>query len=232
MDDGFLLSESTTPEVPTASVARTALAASPPLTPEDRKRTRQPRRFGAGLAIGVGIGVVALMVILAILALIVFLTFVRPSMQEAGGYWPEEVKTVQIDGPWLNMTDSQHGTVAGWCDGGFGGGDGLPGGAFAEFSIGMATEQDGVRARVSVDIFVARETQLLMGGQPWKPQTAMSGSPLEAVFGDYQGDIGYDYLDMRELTIKFRREGDYLIAESIDASTTQQDPPFSWGGGF
>jgi hypothetical protein len=193
---------------------------------------RQPRRFGAGLAIGVGIGIGALVVILAILALIFYLAFVRPVTVDIGASWPEEVKTVQVDGPWLKMTDSTHGTVSGWSDGGFGGGDGLPGGAFAEFSIAAATKQDGVMARISVDIYITRDTRLLMGGQPWTPQMTGSSSPIDAVFGDSQGEVGYDYLDMRELTVTFRRDGAYLIAESIDASTTQQDSPYMWGGGF
>jgi hypothetical protein len=37
---------------------------------------------------------------------------------------------------------------------------------------------------------------------------------------------------MREPKVTFRVEGSYLIAESIDASATQEDSPFMWGGGF
>lgn len=192
---------------------------------------KRPRRFGAGIAIGAGAGVVAVLVILAVVGLIVYLAWVRPLTADFyGSSWSEEIETVQIDGPWLQTTDGERGTVAGWSDGGFGGGDGMPGGSFASFGLSMPIEQDGVKARVSVNVYVTRDTKLLMGGQPWEPGSPGSSDPVDVVFGDYQGESGWDYLDMRKLTVGFKKDGDYLIAETIDASRTQGAAPWMWDG--
>jgi hypothetical protein len=204
----------------------------------DGEKATRPHRFGSGAALPLGLGVLGAILIAVIVVLIVLLTWVKPMhnvfSQPLPGYMPGEIETVRLDGPWLKMTDDQHGTVVGWSDSGTTTGDGMPHGAVAEFDLSMPTEQDGVKAIVSVGILVTPETELLMGGQPWEPEETGERSPVEVVFGSdgFGSDVGYDYLDMRELTVEFRREGDALIAESIDASTSQQESPLFWMQGY
>jgi hypothetical protein len=210
-----------------------------PAAPAQEKAPKPPRRFGVGLAIGIGAGILGVIVILAVGALIVYLTLIRP---EIHAVYPDKVETVQLSGSWAKMTDADHGTVTGWSAGDMGSGSGMPSGAFADFSLSMPTEQDGLRATVSVDILVTEQTQLLMGGQPWKPKTAAGQSPIHSVFGTemsyedsgdfYSGDGQTDYLDSRQLTVKFHRDGQNIIADSIDASTEHTDPPFGGPWGF
>ena len=196
---------------------------------------KPPRRFMTGLAIGLGAAVVAV-VIVAVVALVLFPS--TPTYPSAYGAipWPTQVKTVQLNGPWIKMTDNQHGTVVGWSQGTSGwDGSGMPGmpvGVFASFELFSPTEQDGVKAMISTGILVTHDTKLLMGGQPYSATTTGGTSAIDSVFGMYQGDTGPGYLDMRELTVSFKRDGDNLIAESIDASATEQVPPFFWAEGY
>lgn len=213
-----------------------------PEPPAAESKPKKNRRFGSGLAIGVGAGVGGVLVILAVVGVIVYLVLINPWIDAVNGsdYGPYEsgsAQTVQLEGKWLTMTDSEHGTVVGWSGGSMGSGSYMPGGAYADFTLSMPTEQEGVRAMVSIDILVTEQTQLLMGGQPWRPGTAAgTPSPIHSVFGemdDWLGDEpGSDYLNSRQLTIKFKRDGNNIIAESIDASSTQSEWPYPWIKGY
>jgi hypothetical protein len=202
--------------------------------PGGESRTQRPRRFDKGLLLGLGLGALAETAIVVVAVVVVMLVWGNPLDGSSSFYPSGKVETVPLTGPWLNMTDAQHGTVAGWSYGGMGSGDGMPGDAVATFDLSTATEQNGAAAVVSVTMFVTAQTQLLMGGEPWTAEDSSERSAVEQVFGslDSPSDAGYGYLDMRKLSITFRVDGGRLFAESIDASKTQEDPPFLGMGAF
>lgn len=186
--------------------------------PEDNRTERRPTRFAWGLALGALGGGLLIVLIVATVTLFIYLDARQQFDAYSSG--SSELTYVQSSEPWIEMSDGKRGRVSGYGDGGWGSGSDMEHGAIAEFNLTRLTRQDGVPARILVRILVTPETEITKQGQPWKLKGAnREWSPAEMLFFDgAAGDSTYDFLDSGELTVEFRREGDALIAESIDSS--------------
>lgn len=182
-------------------------------------------RFVWGMALGALSGVLVAVLILAITALVIYFDM-RAQMNPYYRSGSSKVTYVQSSQAWVSMKDAKRGQVAGRLDGGWGSSSDLGYGAVADFTLGKLTRQDDVPAKVVIHILVTPKTTLTMGGKPWSPKDAdRKKSPAEMLFSDDGGDEStYDFLEERELTVSFRREGDAVIAENIDASSERTMP--------
>ena len=190
---------------------------------ENEHTNGRPSRFVWGVTLGVGIGAITVVIVIALAATIVYST----AMTRFPGLANSRVEVVRSSDPWIKMVDKSHGQISGFAGGGSSSGSGMPYGAIAEFNLRKPTQQDGVRAEISVSIYVTQRTKMTMGGKPWKPKSQSGKPPSTAVFLGAEDEANDAFLEMRELTVDFRFEGHDLVAERIDASKKRKELP-SW----
>ena len=194
----------------------TAAPASSPEAP-------RPTRFAWGISLGVGIGAIA---VIAILALVWFAMSysVMHRYGASGGSSSVKVSTVEA-GTWFTVGADGRGTVRGYSNS-WGSGDDMIKGTFAYIDLVAPGSMSGVLITHSVPIYIRNDTKLTVGGKDWRPNKKSADSPAQTAFGDsYEGESP---LDSRELTVAFHLVGKKLVADSIDASGTMVYGSFPW----
>lgn len=179
-----------------------------------------PGRFAWGMALGVGIGAISIVAILAS----VWLITVYSAM--GGRFGGSSVSVTAVDaGTWFSVAADGSGTLRGYSNSS-GSGDGMVDGTFAYIDVAAPGDVDGVLIAHSVPVYIGDDTKLMVNGKPWKPASTSSRGPARTAFGDsYEGEMPFD---SRELTIVFQKKGDKLIADSIDASGPMLEGPLPW----
>lgn len=185
----------------------------------DASTSRHPSRFAWGVALGVGIGAVTVVVVIALAAIFIY----SRMMAQFSGMTDKKVEVVQSSEPWLKMIDKTHGRIDGFLGAGGSSGSRMPYGSIYQFDLEKPTQQNGVRAAISVSIYVTPKTKLTLDGKPWKPRSRAGKTPAMTVFGGLEGPEDA-FLGTNKLTVNFRREGRDLVAEHIDASKTEKKP--------
>ena len=199
-------------EVVSAGEAGAPTVATPP----------RSSRFGVGVAVGISVGVVTVVVVLG---LIWFggMVLASRAVVDSGS---AEVTYVKSTDPWLKMTDSTHGRVAGYSATSMSTSSYEDHGAIGRFGLTVPTNQEGVLGFVTVNVWVRPDTELTMGGKPWRPKQGNLGTPAEALFGVKGFGEDTSLLDRRHVTVDFRRVGHDLVAQRVDASQEETMPPF------
>lgn len=193
-----------------------------------RDDARTPQRFQPGFTWGLVLGALLVVLVVAVgAAAVQIVTSNRRSRppQQA----PRKVPTVVVSPAkagkqWFSVAPDGTGTLQGWESGNSGmGGQPAPG-VVGYFDVGTADVNDGVQVVHTVHIYFTRKTEIRIGGQLYKKGKAPS--PAEAVFGygeTLPGDP--ELLSERLLTIRFRRVGKVLVADSISAPLESTGSP-------
>jgi len=187
---------------------------------DEKLNSRRPSRFAWGIALGVGIGAIAVTIVIALTTFIIYSNWIGRFTNMSSG----KVRVVKSSDRWLKMSDKKHGSVTGFSGSSSSSGR-LKHNAITVFELRIPTQQSGMLAAISVGVYVTPKTKLTMAGKPWKPKIKTGKTPAETVFDMGSEDMSDSLIDTRELTIYFRREGYDLVAERIDASKVKKSPP-------
>lgn len=189
---------------------------APPVVVSEKPR---PTRFAWGISLGVGIGAIA---VVAILAIAWFSVTYGVMNRYGSGSASAEVSTVDA-GTWFTVTDGK-GTVTGYSNGS-GSGDGMVSGTFAYIDLMAAGSVDGILITHTVPVYLGKKTKVTVEGKEWQPKRG-GDSAVENLFGgSYDEESPFD---SRELTVEFHTVGKKLVADSIDASGKTLDGPYPW----
>lgn len=193
----------------------------------DSSTKKRPSAFAWGLALGISMGVFAATIVAVVAMVVANPLGTMMKAQRFFGRDPSSVEYVEASDPWLKMVDKKHGRLTGFTGGGGSSGDGMPHGAISQFDLVKPTQQNGIRASITIPVYVTPKTKLTRGGKPWKLKGQNAKSPANAVFNGLEPDPNDSFLEFREITVYFRLEGRDLVAERIDTSKQQKDRP-SW----
>jgi len=183
----------------------------------------RPSRFAWGVSLGVGIGAIAVVAVLAIAYVGIVYSFAN-RYGAASDSGPVKVTAVNA-GRWFTVGPDGRGTVTGYSNSS-GSGDEMFGGTIAYLELTAPGSVDGVVISHSVPIYIKKDTKLTVEGKDWRPWTGFGKSPAETLFGDsYEDDSPFF---SRELTVVFHSSGNKLIADSIDASGEVLDGMLPW----
>lgn len=182
-------------------------------TPE-AEVARRPSRFGWGMALGVGIGAIAVVAILAVTYVV--LTSITLRGLSARGT-SVTVSAVEAGTPWFTVGPDGRGELLGYANGG-GSGSNEPAAPESNFDyvrVVAPGSLNGITVTHGVQVFLTKDTKLSVEGKPWQAAEQGSGGAAEMlVSGSFDGDNPFD---ARQLAIKFRTSDGRLIADSIDA---------------
>lgn len=183
----------------------------------------RPTRFAWGISLGVGIGAIS---VIAILAVAWYAVTYTVSHRYGAGGGSSSVTISAVDaGEWFTVGADGRGTVSGYSSS-WGSGDSMIKGTFAYIDLVAPGSVSDVLITHSVPIYIRNDTKLTVGGKVWQPKKNSADTPAQTAFGDsYEGESPFD---SRELTVVFHRVGKKLVADSIDASGTMLGGPFPW----
>jgi hypothetical protein len=190
----------------------------------------QPRvpRFRPGFAWGLAAGAIAVVVILGVLFYVnQYLVLQRlmargTSSSPPSAEQPFVVNAASAGTPWFSVSASGTGVLHGWTTGSSdSGGDQEPAGSVGSIEVGTFGVLDGIRVMHSTEVYLTRQTQVIIGTQPYSKGKAPSVA--DAIIN---ADNGADtILDNRPLTIDFHRQSGYLVADKIIAPLEQTTNP-------
>lgn len=186
-------------------------------------------RFGPGFGWGLGVGTLAVVLILA--AAYVTLQFVVLSRFTSRIGSPATTKVVvspaKAGSPWFSVSADGRGTLQAWAAGSSGSGGDLndPAGVVAFFDAGTLDIVNGVKITHMVRVNVTPKTEFVIGGQQYDKGKAASAA--DAIFNNDQGPYS-DILTGRPLTIDFHREGDSIVADRVSAPLESSGNPIQF----
>jgi hypothetical protein len=176
-----------------------------------------------GFGWGLGVGALAVVVIVGVVGLAATLSYTRMTSQS---FAPQTVtvEPVSMGEQWFEVENDGTGTLQGWSAGSFGSAsDGSRPYSFDVFEVGV---EGAVAFRYLVTMGADDDTQFFVGDEPYEPDTKGSGSVADYVFGGF-GNMGNPITDGQvRLIIEFRTDPEGLTATKVTADPAAPAAPY------